>query len=326
MRRSSLTIWLSASAALVLAIGLVASRSGAQGGTPVPETTPAAVAGQSMEPIAIGLFEQIPTPPVVFDLSRATFAPGASTPPGPDAGPSLTYVMAGQLRFLLDGPATVTRLGVGPQPATTDEIVEAGNWIVIPAGTGFQAINEESDDAIALVTRLMPLPSTGTGTPSPEAVTPSPAMEANPPTASPIAIAPALVFEPLAGGVVAALPPTPLAVALTRLTFDPGTGDPMPSQNPGPLIGYVERGQIGYTLASGEAVIGRSGAAGITAATPGTEVTLNAGDWLFEQAGTASQGRNPGDTPASILLVVLAQPEAFLGIQPVPSPAASPSR
>jgi hypothetical protein len=113
---------------------------------------------------------------------------------------------------------------------------------------------------------------------------------------------------------------------MTRLTFDPGAGDPMPSQNPGPLIGYVERGQIGYTLAGGEAVIGQSGTPGITAATAGTEVMLDAGDWLFEQAGTASQGRNPGETPASILLVVLAQPEAFLGMQPAASPAASPSR
>ncbi len=323
MRRALFTIWLVVSLLVLLTTGIATNRSPAQSGTPAPGETEPAVVGQTMEPLAIGLFEEVPAPPVVFDLSRATFPPGASTPPGPDPGPSLTYVVSGQLRFLLDGPATVTRLDVGPQPATADETVETGNWIVVPAGTGFQAVNATSEQAVALVLRLTPLAE---GTPSAEPAAPmaSPAAEA--PAGTPGPEPASLVFEPLAGGVLTDLPPAPLAVALTHLTYDPGAGDPMPSQNAGPLIGYVESGRIGYSLASGEAVIGRSGVPGATVTAAGVEVILEAGDWLFEQAGTASQGRNPGDTPASILLAILAPPEAFLGLEPAATPVASPGR
>lgn len=322
MQRAPSTVWLVVSFTLLFTFGMAASQSQAHDGTPAPGETVPAGAGQAMEPLAIGLFEQVPAPPVVFDLSRATFPPGASTPPGPDPGPSLTYVASGQLRFLLDGPATVTRLATGPQPASADETVEAGNWIVVPAGTGFQAVNSTSEQAVALVLRLTPL-AQGSPSAEPSAPLASPAAGALAGTPGPEPVS--LIFEPLAGGVLTNLPPAPLAVALTRLTYEPGAGDPMPSQNPGPLIGYVESGQIGYTLASGEAIVGRSGVPGVSGSTAGVEVTLNAGDWLFEQAGTASQGRNPGDTPASILLAILAPPEAFLGLVPAETPVASPA-
>lgn len=321
MRQLSLIVAL----AMLMVGGIVAQSVSAQDGTPAPETPEPTAPGQMTVPLAIGLFESVPDAPVAFYLSLATFPPGASTPPEPDPGPSMTYVQSGQLRFEIEGPATVTRLDVGPQPATGEVTVGAGDWVVVPMGVPFRVLNEGSEYAVALVAGLLPLETVTGATPSAEEATPIASPEGTPSAlASPEGTTPEFIFEPLAGGVIAELPPAPLAVALLRLTYDPGAGDPIPSQNAGPLIGYVENGQIGYTLASGQATTGKAGSLEFTEAPVGQEVILNPGDWLFEQAGAASQGRNTDGAGASVLLAILAPPDAFLIPQPTTDPAASP--
>ena len=278
------------------------------------EATPVPVApGEGMaEILAVGRLEAVPPGPVVVDLIRATFPPGSTTPPGPDPGPSLVSVEQGALSFELEGPASLTTAATpdttppGPAPVEGGVTLYPGDSLLIPAETGFRAFNDGSEPAVALVGRVYPPVPAGPGTP--------PALAGTPPAAgSPVD------YVTLVAGVAELPPPTPAALVLARLNYPAGAADPAPSENAGPLLAYVDEGTIGYTVVSRQSEVYRSRGGGSPEpatlaperAEPGVEVTLRAGDAVFEAHGTVSAARNAGSEPAGVLILTLVPAEAI---------------
>ncbi len=91
---------------------------------------------------------------------------------------------------------------------------------------------------------------------------------------------------------------------LVRITFAPG-GFVGPHSHPGALVLAVESGELSYTLMQGSAQIVHPAVAGTPGPTeslaPGVEMTLKAGDALFEQ-GVLHSARNAGTVPAVVLV------------------------
>jgi quercetin dioxygenase-like cupin family protein len=94
---------------------------------------------------------------------------------------------------------------------------------------------------------------------------------------------------------------------LVRITFAPD-GFVGPHHHPGALVLAVESGELSYTLIAGSAQIVHPAVAGTPGPTedlaPGVEVTLKAGDALFEQSVQHS-ARNAGTVPAVVLVSAL---------------------
>ena len=281
---------------LLLLVG--AAPAAAQEGTPAGDGD----AEAEFAPLAFALLDEAPAAPAFFALGRITIEPGAANPPIALGGPLVGVIEAGTLAAQPNGPVSVQRAAAaatpGPAEIATPYIefeLGPGDQIVTPAGTGVAYYNIGDEPASALIVALLP---------------------ADEPL--PTAVPAGVTTEFLASGVMTELPAAPLALAMARLTYAPGQADPAPSENPGPLLAHVESGTFGYTVASGESQVTRAGVDGTPVAAPaatpaalGEEVTLAAGDALFEQGGTTSSGRNPGEEPAVVLVAVVGPAEEF---------------
>ena len=115
----------------------------------------------------------------------------------------------------------------------------------------------------------------------------------------------AIIAEPL-GSVPSTDAPGKVLV-LQRVTLAPGAVVP-PHVHPGQLVVTVESGTFAVTPLSGQGRVLRAGAGTPTAAeeiAQGTEVTLRAGEWFVEPPDSVHSARNPGDTPAVLLIAGL---------------------
>ena len=282
----------------------IAQEATPSGQEATPSDTGAAPEGLVAQVLAQGVIGDAPRLPAHVDLGRLVFPPGARTPPGPDPGPSLTFVESGVLTIRLDGPATVTRAATAATPgaavpATPDAVVtlRAGDGIFIPAGTGFQVRNEGQEPAAFLVARIFPI------------------------------VGDFGAYQTLARGEWTALPAGPLTFALVRVTFAPGAEDPAAGPT-GPLLAYVEQGAFTETVTSGEVQVLRAPALGTpaagaepTVATAGATFELTAGDAVVEQAGIVRGVRNAEDESGVALLVALVPAEAATAATPVATPS-----
>lgn len=137
--------------------------------------------------------------------------------------------------------------------------------------------------------------------------------------------------EPIAGvsggaigeGELAAMPGSILS--LRRAVFEPG-GYVSTHHHTGPLILYVESGELTYPIVEGDVEIHRGVDEGTPAASErfgsGEEPVLGAGDWLFED-GIVHGARNDGDTPAVVWLAAVwaaDQPGTIFHEEATPAP------
>jgi len=124
---------------------------------------------------------------------------------------------------------------------------------------------------------------------------------------------PSVVAETLAQAPLAEYPGQ--ALLQLRVTLDPGAVVPN-HIHPGNLVFSVESGTISYEVLEGSVPVTWAGEGTPTAdssLTAGDGVVLEAGDWLFEPHGTLHVVRNPGDTPAVLLIsAIAAADEPFL--------------
>src|SRR5262245_13725560 len=100
----------------------------AQVATPQPEAEGVMLPeGVTAERLAASLAEPLPTAPVIIELVRFTFAPGAVVDL-PEASPSLAlvYVESGVLNARVDAPVTLTHVAAGGSPAEP-ETIPTGN-------------------------------------------------------------------------------------------------------------------------------------------------------------------------------------------------------
>lgn len=117
---------------------------------------------------------------------------------------------------------------------------------------------------------------------------------------------------------------TGLALALVRITFEPGAVAPLHT-HPGATAFFIESGEITFALVEGVATLTPAGGTPEAPSakeelTAGSEVVLTAGDSVFYQADAVLDERNDGDEPVVILVSNLR------GIdEPAREPAATPA-
>jgi quercetin dioxygenase-like cupin family protein len=96
-------------------------------------------------------------------------------------------------------------------------------------------------------------------------------------------------------------------LTLLRVTFDPG-GSIGAHVHPGALTLSIESGALVYAVIEGEAELQRPAVDGTPVPaeplTAGQEMTLNPGDWVFEE-GIIHSARNDGADPAVVLIAGL---------------------
>ena len=189
-----------------------------QGCEPVDLTSEAAMATPSVSAMATPVTGEAATQPLMaaplevpaeehyVDLFRVDYAPGAAEESHAETGPTLNLVAAGSLTIAVEGPAILTRAA---DPATgeaitagTEVTLEAGDGLMIPAGTAHTNRNPGEEPAVLLAAVILPV----------DALPP-------PPTAG-------VTLWWLAGGVPAAAGPN--AVTLERVTLAPGATIPPP--------------------------------------------------------------------------------------------------
>ncbi|MCC6313149.1 MAG: cupin domain-containing protein [Thermomicrobiales bacterium] len=118
------------------------------------------------------------------------------------------------------------------------------------------------------------------------------------------------------------------ALALGLVTVAPGAGIPR-HEHPGTQIGTIARGDLTYTVESGQVLMRRAGAAPDALFDPiraGETVILHAGDTLIEQPGNIHHAHNAGVEPVEIWLATLFPADAprarFVDAAPAATPAA----
>jgi quercetin dioxygenase-like cupin family protein len=92
---------------------------------------------------------------------------------------------------------------------------------------------------------------------------------------------------------------------LLRVTIPPGVALPA-HHHPGLEVAHITQGELTYTIIEGTAPIGRAGAEGPTEeATAPAEVTLAAGDTVYEHEDMHHAAANRGDDAVVVLLASL---------------------
>jgi len=189
-----------------------------QGCEPVDLTSEAAMATPSVSAMATPVAGEATTQPLIaaslevpaeepyVDLFRVDYAPGAAEESHAETGPTLNLVAAGNLTIAVEGPAMLTRAA---DPATgeaitagTEVTLEAGDGLMIPAGTAHTTRNPGEGPAVLLIAAIIPVDA-----------------EPPPPAAG-------VTWYWLASGVPAAAGPN--AVILDRVTLAPGAAIPPP--------------------------------------------------------------------------------------------------
>ncbi|MEA2595420.1 MAG: hypothetical protein QOF01_1889 [Thermomicrobiales bacterium] len=261
------------------------------------EISPGITASQ----LAVADVDALPSDSRLVLFARYTLAPGAEIPPSAGQSVGLFYVESGEVTVTGAGAVSIIRSGQSDL-----ETKEPGDEAILAAGdalsTGVCAESGLRNDGSAPVTLLTGAVA-GLTTGQCPGATPA-ATGANNPGLTP---------EFLAIGAVAPLPVLPAQLAMAKLTYAPGATDPQPSANAGTVLARVESGTFGITIESGEGTIIRKPAtpnaffsAQQDPLIPGVEATLNPGDFVYEVGGTASQARNIGAEPATVVILTLA--------------------
>jgi hypothetical protein len=102
------------------------------------------------------------------------------------------------------------------------------------------------------------------------------------------------------------LPPAPVSISLTRVTYDAGAGRPAQSR-PGPVLEYIESGSLEFESTGVLTVLrGPPSAQGSPShqesTDPATLVIVNSGDSVFIAGNTEATTRNPGADLANVLV------------------------
>ncbi|MDQ3653910.1 MAG: cupin domain-containing protein [Chloroflexota bacterium] len=140
--------------------------------------------------------------------------------------------------------------------------------------------------------------------------------------ATPPAPATGITTEVLGGGQPDTT--TGLALALLRITFDPGAVAP-PHTHPGATVFSIESGELTFALLDGVATLTPAGGtpeapSATEELTAGSEVVLTAGDSVFYQGDAVLDERNDSDEPVVILVSNLRGVD-----EPAREPAATPA-
>ncbi len=162
-----------AAAVLVLAaVGPVA----AQVATPQAEAEGVVLpAGVTAERLAAGPAEPLPPEPVVLELVRFTFAPGAVLQlPAESPSLALLYVEAGALTARVAAPVMITRAAPIGTPSTPEAIAAGtaftagpGDSFVGPPHVAVEARNDGADPLVLLMAVLEPAAGMPAATPAP---------------------------------------------------------------------------------------------------------------------------------------------------------------
>jgi hypothetical protein len=324
--------------ALMLGVGLVlptATRGGAVAdeATPAPTPTPGPKAGR--EGVLSAAFDALPPAPAVVTLTRLSFPAGSRAAGDGPAGPRfvvvetqaiVVVVAAGDRPRLSRAPGSPERT----DPAADPTLTGPGGEIRLGVGDGLvlglapvELRNEGARPASVLIAAATPLtteangllpvpvqgrvvePDTVTGVP----VTGGTVAESLP--GGPFLTAEEVLVEPLAGGVVAALPSGPGEFRLDRLRIAAGWHTPLPVQ-PGPWLLLVESGTLGLAAQGGTVYYRGAAAPNPTSVpgraktvAPGAEVILTAGGMSFVHPDAVVELRNRGRTTLSLLALTV---------------------
>jgi hypothetical protein len=118
-----------------------------------------------------------------------------------------------------------------------------------------------------------------------------------------------VIFEPLAAGMVEALPATPVEIVLSEVTIPPGETFPL-GPLPGPQLLYVQSGRFRVDATAG-VVEYRTAASGNPGSVQGGPRRVAIGGWvlittgsaIIRQVGSDGQAENVGRS-ASVLLTL----------------------
>jgi hypothetical protein len=175
-----------------------------------PSVSPSAVgspaAGSGAGQTLMAATVEVPVAEHYVDLYLVNYGPGAAEESYTEPGPTLNLVTAGSLSIAIEGPAMLTR---GADPATgeavepgTEVVLEAGDGLLIPAGTAHTNRNPGEEPAVLLQAVIYPFDA-----------------EVPPPPAG-------VTGYWLGGGLSAAAGPN--EVVLERVTLVPGAAIPPP--------------------------------------------------------------------------------------------------
>jgi quercetin dioxygenase-like cupin family protein len=164
------------------------------------------VAGEAVTQPLLAATVEVPEEEHYVDLFRVNYAPGAAEESHAETGPTLNFVAAGSLTIAVEGPAMLTR-AANPTAAEavapgTEVVLEAGDGLLIPAGTAHTNRNTSEGPAVLLAAAILPV------------------------TAAPPPPAAGVTFYWMAGGLPAAAGQN--EVTLERLTLPPGATIPPP--------------------------------------------------------------------------------------------------
>lgn len=266
--------------------------------TPTSDATPAATPGaEAVDTLGTVLmthdFEEMPPAPLTVRLLRITLEPGASSPMHTHPGPEFNLVESGTLTANIDGTAIV---GIGGESSevTGEQSLGIGQWIMYPAGTGMNLINEGDENLVMLSAVIHPVgadvESTITyadGEPSPEDFE-------------------GVSFVVLGDGLIQQLPAGGATVTVDRLTV--GAGEPIPGYS-GPALLSKTAGDFAIRVGDGNVQVTRTATPQLQGnAIPEQEFTLADNDAAFFPSGYETIERSD-DSGELVFTRLLIQPE-----------------
>ncbi|MGH2561170.1 MAG: ester cyclase [Thermomicrobiales bacterium] len=234
----------------------------------------------------------------------------------PDGRYDLPGVKDNRLVYVDDGFVDVETAGSLPNsaPASTVTVARSlapGDFVTLPAGnkTGFH--NGGDAPATLLVATVATPGEQGRLTFSPDTARHefrSLADDVPQDIGQDRTFTDGILLQPLAGGVVATIPPDANAAAIGRVTLLPGATLP-PFAAPGPFLLAVETGALGVQSTGGKVWVNH----GVRGWNTNLDVgTLDAGDGAFLHAETAITLRNDGSEPVVLLVVILLPDDPLL--------------
>ena len=126
-----------------------------------PSTMASPVAGNGAGQTLMAATVEVPAEEHYVGLYRVAYAPGAAEESHAEPGQTLNFVAAGSLTIAVEGPATLTRVA---DPATgeavepgTEVVLEAGDGLLIPAGTAHTNRNTGEGPAVLLAAVILPV-------------------------------------------------------------------------------------------------------------------------------------------------------------------------
>jgi quercetin dioxygenase-like cupin family protein len=276
------------SAAVVLTTARTSGAFARQDATPQPVEA-------TFEPLATALIEQLPPAPAAIGLARITYEPGLSGGRGYVPGPQVWAVEEGELTISIGGDVS-TPAADGTPVAASEVTLQAGDQAFVPAFTEREVTNAGNEPVTVLTVWMTPGDTFS-----------APAQDQIPQ---------GITLEVLSSGVAQTLPDQPVALTLARGIFEPGYELPPGAPTHAPVLTYIEEGELGYTISSGESEFTFADtddatpaavdpAATPVASIPGQEVILRAGDSLFTQTGAVESARNAGEGQLIALYVIM---------------------